>query len=453
MRPNTLPPATGTPGIRCAGALAVFGAFLWLVLLIRDHHVTWDPQGRFVWSVALLAAVAFIARGVFRSRPVTLVHAAEAVSLMVAGIGAHIGSFPVVGDLLVASAGFALMRPVRARPQPDAIPRIWTLVARTHGDPLAPFAMQRQKCFHFSADGTAALAYRTSLGFAVVSGDPLGDAHRFPELVADFAGECRRHGWQVVVLGCSHRRLRLWREPTITGPPLRPIPIGRDVVIDVAGFHMTGRKFRNLRQAVNRTYNAGITTAVVAEADLDESLRAELVGVVKSAPRGARTERGFSMILDGTLRSEYPGILIIYARDRHGIIQGFQQYAVAGRGSDITLDIPWRRHGAPNGIDERLSVDMISWAESTGAKRVSLAFAPFTEIFEDTDHVTGGSLLRNLIHVGDAVIRLESLYRYLRKFNALRTRRYVLVPMRYIVSVLVALLMLEFAPRPRRFSD
>lgn len=164
---------------RWAGASAIFGAFLWLVLLLfGDRRVTWDPEGRFVWSLALLTSAAFISRGILRSRPVTIGHAAAAGSLIVAGTGAHIGSFPAVGDLLIASAGFALMRPTRALPQPDAIARIWTLVSRTHGDPLAPFAMQRQKSFHFSVDGTAAIAYRTMLGFAVVSGDPIGDARR-----------------------------------------------------------------------------------------------------------------------------------------------------------------------------------------------------------------------------------------------------------------------------------
>lgn len=35
--------------------------------------------------------------------------------------------------------------------------------------------MQTGKTFHFSADGGAALAYRTRLGIAVVGGDPIGD--------------------------------------------------------------------------------------------------------------------------------------------------------------------------------------------------------------------------------------------------------------------------------------
>ena len=65
------------------------------------------------------------------------------------------------------------------------------------------------------------------------------------------------------------------------------------------------------------------------------------------------------MSLDGTLEGRYPGVALIIARDKAGRVQGFHRYATAGHGTEVTLDVPWRRRGAPNGIDERLSVDMI----------------------------------------------------------------------------------------------
>ena len=67
--------------------------------------------------------------------------------------------------------------------------------------------------------------------------------------------------------GLAHRRPRLqraapelWANPAVLGRKLTPVPIGRDVIIDVAAFDMVGRKYRNLRQAVQRTTNFGITT-------------------------------------------------------------------------------------------------------------------------------------------------------------------------------------------------
>ena len=79
--------------------------------------------------------------------------------------------------------------------------------------------------------------------------------------------------------------------------------------------------------------------------------------------------------------------------------------------------MPFRRPDAPNGVDERLSVDMITEAKSHDARRLSLAFAAFPEIF---DASRPGPLQRVAlwaIHLLDPLIRLESLYRYLREFS------------------------------------
>ena len=100
------------------------------------------------------------------------------------------------------------------------------------------------------------------------------------------------------------------------GQALRPVPIGRDVVIDVASFDMVGRKFRNLRQAVQRTRNVGDHHGGRRRTGLDDALLAELTEVLLASPSGSRTERGFSMILDGALEGRYPGIQLIVARDQ-----------------------------------------------------------------------------------------------------------------------------------------
>ena len=110
-------------------------------------------------------------------------------------------SFDLLGDVLIAGSGLALMWPTSARRQPGDLSRVWALINATSGDPLAPFAMQAGKCYLFSADGTAALAYRTRIGYAVVSGDPVGDEAQFPRLVADFAAMCHTHGWRIAGAG------------------------------------------------------------------------------------------------------------------------------------------------------------------------------------------------------------------------------------------------------------
>ena len=442
-----------SPAARWVGALALLSAACWLMTaIVRGHdHAGWHATGRVEWSLTVLAAVALIARGIFLGRPVTTRHATAAVLVLFAGICAHVLAFDLLGDALIAGSGLALMWATSARRHPGDLSRVWELIKATSGDPLAPFAMQAGKCYLFSADGTAALAYRTRIGYAVVSGDPVGDEAQFPQLVVDFANMCHTHGWRIVVLACSERRLHLWTDPKVLGQSLRPVPIGRDVVIDVSSFETVGRQFRNLRQAVKRTHNCGITTEIVAEQKLDGRLRAELTEVLRASSSGAHTDRGFCMNLDGVLAGRYPGIQLIIARDKSGRVQGFHRYATAGGGSDITLDVPWRRPGAPNGIDERLSVDMINAAKNAGAQRVSLAFAAFPEIFDDKQRRRMQSLFYWLIHLLNPLIALESLYRYLRKFRSPDQRRYALVSLTQLVPLIYVLLSLEFMPRRRGF--
>ncbi|AFC44220.1 hypothetical protein OCU_30010 [Mycobacterium intracellulare ATCC 13950] len=436
---------------RLIGALALLCAACWLIEILARHHSqpNWHFADRLAWSLTVLVAVAWIARGVFLGRPVTTMHAIAAAFFVLAGLGMHVLSFDLLGDVVIASSGLVLMWPMTSHPRPADLPRVWELIKVTRDDALAPFTMQTGKSYHFTADGSAALAYRTRMGIAVVSGDPIGDEKRFGELVADFAATCHAHGWRIAVVGCGERRRELWTDPATLGQTLRAIPIGRDVVVDVPGFDMVGRRFRNLRQAVKRTHNCGVTTEIVAEQELDHTLLAELTEVVRESSKGARADRGFHMNLDGVLEGRFPGIQLIIARDATGKVQAFHRYATAGGGSDITLDVPWRRRGAPNGLDERLSVDMIMAGKDNGAQRVSLAFAAFPEIFDDKNRGWTQRVFYRLIHILDPLIALESLYRYVRKWHALDARRYALISMTQIVPLLFVLLSLEFMPRRR----
>jgi lysylphosphatidylglycerol synthetase-like protein (DUF2156 family) len=219
-------------------------------------------------------------------------------------------------------------------------------------------------------------------------------------------------------------------------------------VIDVKSFEMVGREYRNLRQAVQRTRNAGVTTAIYPADELPPGLAAELKSIVTSSRRNPN--RGFSMILDGLLDDRpHPGTLIAVAYDRKQQVVAFHRFSTADNGREISQDLPWRRRGAPNGVDERLAYDVIEWARAHDARRVSLSFAAFPELYETE---RDGQLERVsywLSHRLDGFIRLESLYRYLRKFHSFGKQRFVLLRLRDLIPVAAAMLTFEFATRRR----
>lgn len=438
--------------VRHAAALATgIGLVAVLEVLIRQRgDAGWGISSRLAWTLALLIAVITVTRALSLGRPVVGTHAALAMVMLATGLTTHMLGRGLIGDFLVVSAAVVLTWPAPSPFDPADGVRVRPLVAETQDDPLAPFAVAATKSVFFCADGSAAITYHTRVGIAVVSGDPVGDPQAFPAAVQQFAAMCQRFGWHIAVLGCAAKRLDLWQDAAVAGQRLKAIPIGRDVVIDIDSFTMQGRAFRNLRQAVRRTEHSGVSTELLREDRLTRSQRRELESVVRESHRQWRSERGFSMTLDHVLEGRYPSVVLMVGRDGRGQAQAFQRYALAGSGSDASLDIGWRRPGAPNGIDERMTVAMIAWCREHGVKRMSLAFAPFPELFESEDRTFALRIAYRLTHIADPMIKLESLYRYLRKFHALGAQRYVLVPVWHVPAALVALITLEFLPRMRK---
>lgn len=402
------------------------------------------------WFVAVSLAGLFVVRGLHLCRPITLTHVAAAVVVLALANVAYRAEHSLAGFVFLASTGLVLMLPHSSRPQPEHRYRVAELIGRTERDPLAAFALHSSKSYFFDATNSAAIAYRARFGIAVVAGDPIGDRVAFGPLMTEFSVFAAENGWRIAVLGSGQKMAELWRHRAVEHRGLRTVPIGRDVVIDVGTFAMVGREYRNLRQAVNRTANFGVTTEIMLETSLHEPLRAELLDVVDQW-RVGRQSRGFSMILDHLLDGRHPGMLLIIARDAQGRVAGFQRYGMSARGTELSLDVPWRRKDAPNGLDERMIIDLVEYGRANGVTRIALAFAPFPELFAEKERSHAGQLIHATVHLADPLVRLESLYRFLRKFHAMAEERYVLVRWREVLPAALALLTLEFVPHRRQY--
>jgi lysylphosphatidylglycerol synthetase-like protein (DUF2156 family) len=398
-------------------------------------------------AAAVGAGLLLVARAVAIGRPLVRAHLAVSTALIVAAgvanTAGHVGTSWTVAIAAGAVAGF----PRRAPSAADAEDRrhVWALVDRSTGDTLAPFALRTDKAYVFTADRSAAVAYRVRFGTAIASGDPVGAPQAREAAVDAFLAQAERNGWRAAVLGASDNTVGLWRSRG-----MRAVSIGRDVVVDVGSFNLTGRAFRNLRQAVQRTRNAGVTTEIVSERSLSAELRDELQGVMRATGKGEQS-RGFAMILDHVLDGTHPGTFVALARDRAGAVVAFQRYATADAGRELSLDVPWRVPGAPNGVDERIIVDVVEWASQGGrATSVSLAFAAFPDLFAATHRGILQQTAYRAVRTLDRFIKLESLYRFVRKFHAFGPQRYVVLRPLQVLWVALAALTLEFGSVAKR---
>lgn len=354
--------------------------------------------------------------------------------------------------LAIVLVGLATAMRAGAAPEPSdeaERSRVRRMVGRSGADTLAPFVLRTDKTYLFSSDGSAAVGYRVLGGVAVVGGDPVGDPAAFADVVARFRALCDRRGWRPAVLGARGDLVGLW------GADMRSVGFGDEVVVDVEPFGLGTRKMRNVRQAVQRTRNAGVSTEILPAADIPAPVRMEMAALSRQW-LGSHRERGFSMILDGLFDDDHPAGVFVLAFDAGGALVGFQRYLPCGDRDDewaLSLDVMRRTKERFNGLNERMIVDVIEYARKRDAARVSLNFAAFRELLERGGR--RGPLERvgyRVLHLLDPLIQVESLYLFNAKFRPGYVPRSVLLRSWFgLPATLFALLGLEFAlPWDRR---
>ncbi|MEU8796986.1 phosphatidylglycerol lysyltransferase domain-containing protein [Spirillospora sp. NPDC048819] len=343
---------------------------------------------------------------------------------------------------LAGAAGLIVMVVTLLAPAPAPPPggeadrrRVAGLVAHPGSDTLAPFALRRDKSYAFSPDGRAAIGYRVRFGIAVAGGDPVGDPASHAGAVGAFLGRCRTAGWRPAVLGASDGLLPVWGR-------LRSIGYGDEVIVRPGEFTLSGRRMRNVRQAVQRTVNAGVTSRIVPERELAPGLRERLLDVASRSLGGA-AERGFAMNLDELLTGYHPGAIVAVAYDEDKEPIAFQRYVTAGEG--VSLDAMRRVPGGPNGVHERLIVEMIEYAERRGHGVVSLNFAAFRRLLDADERTPLERAGHRAVHLLDRWIAAESLYLFDRKFRPSYKPRNVAFRSWFdVVWLAAALVALEF---------
>jgi lysyl-tRNA synthetase class 2 len=182
---------------------------------------------------------------------------------------------------------------------------------------------------------------------------------------------------------------------------------------------------RPVRQAFNRTKNFALTAEIHREGELDPTLRRALVGISDRHLAGGR-ERGFSMALDGLLTGRDPECVIAVCRDDQGTPIAFQRFVPCKEGTGLSLDTMRRDAVGPNGVNERLIVEVVLWAREHGMREVSLNFAAFRGLIEDdADLGPLQSAQAWLIKRLNPYFQIQSLLTFNAKFNPRWVPRYM----------------------------
>ena len=373
------------------GSLTVCAA---LLRTRRQFVAPGDPA-----SVRPLGQVALVAV------PLTLLLAFDVPGSVDDALGVVLGG-------LAARALFLWLRPYtdRALNVPAERRRAEALVQEHGSDSLAYFALRRDKSTFFSASGRSFVAYRVVAGTAIITGDPIGDASERRELLEEFRRVAHTKAWRVAIAGAATEAL-----PDYAELGFKSIYLGDEAFVHPERFSIEGRPIRKVRQSVTRLAKAGYRVRLVAPADVEPEVRAELRAVSEEW-RGRWPERGFTMAMDALFA--YPDTMLAIATGPDGRVGGFLQLVPAPACGGYSLASMRRRHETPNGLMEFLIVETIAWAREHGVREVSLNFSVFAE------YLRGSGLLRTVLLKLDRLFQLERLYAFNRKFFPEWRRRY-----------------------------
>jgi lysyl-tRNA synthetase class 2 len=251
------------------------------------------------------------------------------------------------------------------------------------GDTLDPFAARLDKEYVFAPGRGAALAYRPLFGVALGSGDPIGSRDQFLDCLRRFVDRSDALGLRPVTMLVRQDRLLLYEYLGF-----KTLYLGDEAIVDVAGFTLDNPRMRNVRQAVKRSRNFGVTTEVLREGDIAPHVVASLRDIAVRARRGRR-EEGFSAALEEPFTVRQPSCLVVLCRDRGGRLVGFQRYSFCSGDTKLSVDAMRRVPDAPNGVTERMIFEALQWAGHNGVAELSLNFVAFRSLLHGLDVATG----------------------------------------------------------------
>ncbi len=380
------------------GAIVMGLLALALVALRSEFDAVGDPESKprvlarfalFVGAIYVYGAAALWANRMVADQAYTLIFAGRETTEALLGLdprgsthlAGQFGSwFPLSVLLLGLTAATALLcswfAPWRHRVRQGALDRVLarSLVAEWGADTLAPFVLRADKSYFFGDEHRAFIAYKVVGGVAVISGDPVGAAGASRALVSDFIEFAHARDWRIAILGASERCLELYREHG-----LHALYHGDEAVVETSAFSLEGRAIRKVRQSVHRLERAGYRAEILRAGQIGSGLRERLETILREW-RGSEPQRGFTMALNELFQLGDEDAVFVVGFGPDGRANGFLHFAVCPAGSALSLSSMPRLRETPNGFNEWLVCEAISWARSNGFDRVSLNFSPFAAI-------------------------------------------------------------------------
>ena len=296
------------------------------------------------------------------------------------------------------------------------------------GESMSFMATWKGNDYWFSATGRSAIAYRVSYGIALTVTGPFGDPDEYEDDLRAFADFCTQRSLTPVFYSV-HAEQR----DELVSAGWNALDVGTEMVIDPAAWQTRGKKWQDVRTAINKAKRDGITDVLTTFKESPFSVQTQIREIsAQWAGEKALPEMGFT--LGGVDELVDPRVKLLYAVDADGKVLGVTSWLPTYENGEVigwTLDFMRHRTDSVNGIMEFLIARMAERLRDEGKVRfMSLSAAPLAGMGGDgmeqsavLDHV-----LQMVADIMEPAYGFHSLFRFKLKFHPEESKVYICYP-------------------------
>ncbi|WP_207343383.1 DUF2156 domain-containing protein [Arthrobacter sp. E3] len=268
------------------------------------------------------------------------------------------------------------LRPVHDAQGTDTL-RARNILKATEGSSLSWMTQWSGNSYWFSGSGKSFIAYRVISGIALTLGPPVGPPAELETTIDEFTNHAAEQGWTP----CFYSVPGNVKDATAE-LGWGSVQVAQETILDLADLSFTGKKFQDIRTALNKATKEGIRTqwvsypeAPLAIADQIHAISEEWVAEKKMP------EMGFT--LGGIEELNDPEVRCLLAIDEEHTIHAIASWLPVYREGAIvgwTLDFMRRRSTGFRASIEFLIASAALSCKNDGYEFLSLSGAPLARI-------------------------------------------------------------------------
>lgn len=276
-----------------------------------------------------------------------------------------------------------VLRSYRAEPHSSSAGRsqAQVVLSASGGGSIAWMGMWQGNSYWFTPTGRSYVPYRVVRGVALTTGDPIGPTTERGSTSVLFADFCERRGW----VPCFYSAGAALAEE-LTAAGWSALQIAEDTIVDLTTLSFTGRRFQDVRTALNAAKREGMRVRWVTYASAPLSVSTQIRSISeewvsqRDLPEMGFTLGGLEQLRDPEVRCS---VVEDSAGEVHAVASWLPIHAEGGHVSGWTLDFMRRRERGFRSAIELLIAQSALDLQAEGFQTLSLSGSPLAKVRQD----------------------------------------------------------------------